>query len=174
MWLTQSLACDPRGRLCHSENDVVSVRAGWVRERSNAISMRCLETPKDASDVQGKTKSKDAFSLGNQAAIVCTNCMHHISQATHRISIAGRHQHCFMNPSASIFTVGCFDEASGCAIWGDPSDEYSWFPKYQWTYAHCGKCTNHLGWHFTSPGEAFSFFCLILDRIIDLEENAQS
>lgn len=31
---------------------------------------------------------------------------------------------------------------------GDPTSEYSWFPGYSWTVAHCHQCHWHLGWGF--------------------------
>ena len=31
---------------------------------------------------------------------------------------------------------------------GDPTDEYSWFPGYSWTVGTCGNCGQHMGWVF--------------------------
>jgi len=35
---------------------------------------------------------------------------------------------------------------------GNPTPEYSWFPGFSWSMAHCRQCGRHLGWGF-SPDE---------------------
>lgn len=72
--------------------------------------------------------------------------------------------HCRLNPSAFAFVFGCFREAPGCLVIGEPTSEATWFPGSLWQYAMCAGCGVHLGWAFV--GEA-SFFGLLLERLVE-------
>jgi hypothetical protein len=95
--------------------------------------------------------------------LLCRFCGHAITSPKESISFEGRHSHTFMNPAGIVYTIGCFSEAKGCSLYGNPSSEYTWFTGYRWTVALCGRCGGHMGWHYSS-GES-SFYGLILENL---------
>jgi len=96
--------------------------------------------------------------------VYCAICSHVVSHVEQRIEVSGSHAHHFTNPYGYRFHVGCYGQALGCSIAGDPTAADTWFPGYRWRYASCEECRQHLGWFFADPGE-HSFYGLILDRI---------
>ncbi|MCU0848524.1 MAG: cereblon family protein [Spirochaetes bacterium] len=103
------------------------------------------------------------YSDGKGRRIFCAACGNTVTHSGKRISINGLHRHVFTNPGGYTFEIGCFITAEGCAITGDPTDEFTWFPGYRWAYALCSGCLSHLGWHYRSGAGAF--FGLILDSL---------
>ena len=69
-----------------------------------------------------------------------------------------------MNPAGIEYVIAGFRDAPGCALAGEASSYWSWFPSFAWQVAICGACGVHLGWSFAS--EAERFYGLILDRLI--------
>jgi hypothetical protein len=98
-----------------------------------------------------------------ERAILCASCGHTITRERERISVLDAHEHRFMNPAGSLFHIGCFRHADGCLAIGHPSDDYPWFPGFDWQVALCAACADHLGWLFRSAAE--SFFGLRLERL---------
>lgn len=96
--------------------------------------------------------------------LVCRACAFAITSEDQACPIEGRTQHTFFNPAGLLFEIGCFARAPGCEVRGEPTSEFSWFPAYYWSYALCGQCGSHLGWHFSSA-EGGGFFGLILNRL---------
>jgi len=94
----------------------------------------------------------------------CAACDNPITTEEARIEMRGGHAHTFTNPYGFRFQVGCFADALGCSISGEPSHADTWFPRYFWRIAACASCQVHLGWHFENA-EARAFFGLILPRL---------
>ena len=96
----------------------------------------------------------------------CAACGAAITTPAEAIAVGGDHAHTFVNPGGYIFRVGCFRDAPGCALSGDPTSEFTWFAGYTWNFALCGACRAHLGWGW-SGGESGDdlFYGLILDRL---------
>lgn len=95
--------------------------------------------------------------------LYCAQCSQAVTQPEQAISINGGHQHLCMNPHGFEFDLGCYREALGCAISGEPTHADSWFPGFLWRYAHCADCQQHLGWYF-ERSDAY-FYGLIRERI---------
>jgi hypothetical protein len=93
----------------------------------------------------------------------CARCAAVITAPRYAIEKDGRFTHHVANPAGIVFYIGCFSEAPGCSIAGEPTMEYTWFPGYSWSYALCAQCGIHMGWSYRW-GVA-SFFGLILDRL---------
>ena len=74
----------------------------------------------------------------------------------------GRHEHTCFNPAGVVFHFGAFARAAGARVEGPPSLEVSWFRGCRWSYAFCGACGAHLGWHFSGQAD---FFALVLVRL---------
>lgn len=95
--------------------------------------------------------------------LVCATCSHVIARPSDRIDVNGGHTHHFTNPYGLEFNVGCFSEALGCAITGNPVAADTWFPGFRWRLANCEECQRHLGWYFDREG--LYFYGLVLDYI---------
>jgi hypothetical protein len=95
--------------------------------------------------------------------IHCGTCSHVVARKADGCAINGSHAHDFVNPHGISFHVGCFAEALGCTISGEPTAADTWFPGFFWRLASCAECRTHLGWYFDRAGEYF--YGLILDRI---------
>jgi hypothetical protein len=76
----------------------------------------------------------------------------------------GSHIHVFNNPVGIQFEIGCFSQAGGCYMRGEPVSEWTWFTGYRWCYAHCASCHMHLGWHYSGT-DGNGFFGLILEAM---------
>lgn len=88
----------------------------------------------------------------------------------------------YVNPGGHVFETLTVSDASNFQLYGHPSKMFSWFPGYAWTIIQCKKCSNHLGWRFTSNtlnpkcfyGLAKSSFKIVvlveIDEEIDVEE----
>lgn len=100
----------------------------------------------------------------------CAVCASVVTGDGHRIEIEGRHVHRRMNPAGIEFEFGCFGEAPGAAVRGEPTTEHSWFAPYSWVYSVCRGCGAHLGWFF--EGGEPRFHGLILDRLEVEEESS--
>ena len=96
--------------------------------------------------------------------IYCALCSTVIGRFRDRIEVNGGHDHHFVNPHGRHFHLGCFREALGCAISGQPQAADTWFLGFHWRIANCSECRTHLGWYFDRPDQRY-FYGLILDRI---------
>jgi hypothetical protein len=97
-------------------------------------------------------------------ALLCAACRHPITNLRERISVNERHAHVFANPHGYIYQIGCFAAAPGCALIGDETAFFSWFPGYAWQIALCGYCAAMVGWGFRSQDSRF--YGLILEKLI--------
>ncbi|XP_008558965.1 protein cereblon isoform X2 [Microplitis demolitor] len=60
-------------------------------------------------------------------------------------------QSAYCNPAGAIHETITLHKAQSLVLDNAPaSTEYSWFPGYAWTIAHCGGCRFHMGWRFTA------------------------
>lgn len=100
--------------------------------------------------------------------LLCRHCRHPITDGTQAVVPGGAHRHTFFNPQGLVFEIGCFRQAPGCTVHGEPTDHFSWFAGHHWQLALCDRCRQHLGWCFRRAGEA-GFFGLILNQLS--EEN---
>jgi hypothetical protein len=94
--------------------------------------------------------------------LLCAACGAAISSDSARIEAGGAHAHRFTNPAGFTYDVVCLSEAA-CYLQGPPTNEFTWFPGYAWSYAMCGACHTHLGWYYEGPSK---FFGLIADRLV--------
>lgn len=124
--------------------------------------------PLDAGDPSLDARVDDGADDRLERALVCAACGQEVTSARSATTVAGRHHHTFMNPSADVFHVRCFADAPGAALRGPATDEYSWFPGLAWRIALCRGCGSQLGWSFQpGPGGAVAFFGLIAERLLE-------
>jgi hypothetical protein len=102
----------------------------------------------------------------------CARCRQTVARDRDRREMDGRFDHVFMNPHGFVFHVGCFSAADGVQRRGGFTDDFSWFPGYDWSYAHCRACKAHLGWRF--EGRTDGFWGLILERIVGPDDDPEA
>jgi hypothetical protein len=112
-------------------------------------------TPSESSDPDVLTE--------DERWLRCVSCGARVTRESARISVNGRHEHEFMNPSGIRYVVGCYSTAPGCTPEGERSRVWTWFPGHAWQIERCRRCMAHLGWSFHGVG---SFFGLIRDRLL--------
>jgi len=115
------------------------------------------------SAIKTPGKENRAEDTDNQDDVLrCAHCRHIITRRNQAITVAGGHEHTFVNPAGLVFTVRLFRHAPGCHWQGKPSREFSWFPSYVWRLALCGNCGNHLGWLFQGEDEFIALIAVAI------------
>lgn len=132
------------------------VPAGFFDSRSGAFS------PDIDIDISAETGVP-----GRGKKLYCRLCRTLVTDASQRFSFQGRPLHCRTNPAGITYYFACFHNVPGCAVYGPPTREHSWFNGYQWQIASCSQCGEHLGWAFT--GET-RFYGIINDKLVEEEE----
>jgi hypothetical protein len=94
---------------------------------------------------------------------LCIVCNKKITSDKDRFEYDNQSEFQFVNPGGFYFDIITFGTADGCRDLGEPTKEFTWFPKHSWSFAVCSRCSNHLGWKY--QGE-FSFYGLIKSRLI--------
>ncbi|MGI9276003.1 MAG: cereblon family protein [Endozoicomonas sp.] len=131
-----------------------------TRQREQGHASLSNGQPDQASDAE--TADED----GNSGKkLLCRRCRNPVTSSGHSITIAGSQSHSQCNPSGRFFYFTCFSQAPGCAVFGEATAEFSWFPGYRWQYACCGKCDSHLGWFFS--GYEPTFFGLLENELTE-------
>ncbi len=105
--------------------------------------------------------------LDESPAVCCKRCNNHITELSHQLPVNNQLYHQFVNPSGLEFEIVCFELAPGCSVSGKPTSDHTWFPGYQWQYAYCNQCNEHVGWYY-NHNEWLSFFGLITAKLIGL------
>jgi len=98
------------------------------------------------------------ITVDNDDEIFCAACGQSMTRQRWAVSRRDAHEHTVFNPAGKLFTIRCFADAPGVELHGDPSSDFTWFPKYRWIVAACRGCGVHIGWRFEG---ADIFFGLI-------------
>ncbi len=114
-----------------------------------------------------KSRTRRRPKARRERSLHCISCQQQITSRAQAISVDGGREHTFTNPHGITFHLGCFKEAPGCVVLGEPTNEFTWFAGHAWQMAHCVQCNTHLGWYFCNSG---SFFGLILKYLVELPD----
>jgi len=132
---------------------------------SQARPFALLKKTSGKSAVSSQVEEKDDVHLRDgRHPVLCRRCGQEITLAEYAVTISGRHEHTFNNPAGVTFQIGCFSLAGGCAVYGPPAFEFTWFSGFAWSVCLCTNCTLHMGWFYQSA-EA-SFFGLITTNLV--------
>lgn len=96
-------------------------------------------------------------------ALRCVTCDYIISFQEAHCERAGSHEHLQVNPHGATFAFGCFAIAPGVTAASPPTQEFSWFPGYEWQVIVCTNCRGHIGWLFSQPQD--HFYGLLFEKI---------
>ncbi len=102
---------------------------------------------------------------GDGNLLLCRVCSNPITSESEKIDIGLSHHYRFTNPLGVTYSIGCYQNAPGCSLVGEVTDEDSWFGGYRWQVALCAECLQHLGWYYQNDKQRF-FFGLIPDRLV--------
>ena len=112
------------------------------------------------AEIAGRT----ALAASNAASDwLCAWCLNHVAKERDRFSYDGRDEFAFTNPEGIQFEIITFSQTIGCQRSGAPTLEHTWFPGHAWSFCHCDRCGQHLGWSYSGVHE---FAGLIKDRIV--------
>ena len=117
------------------------------------------------SEALPETVSKTEVEKKEDKKLYCINCKQHITNIEQAISINGTCRHIFTNPAGFVYTVNCYETATACVAIGERTEEYTWFPGYQWQIVLCQFCQLQLGWLFSNSTQ---FYAFIEDRLTQI------
>jgi hypothetical protein len=93
---------------------------------------------------------------------LCAWCLNPVAHEQDRFKYEGRDEFTFSNPEGIRFEIITFLQTRGCLESGPPTLHYTWFPGHAWSFCHCDRCGQHLGWFYSGQHQ---FVGLIKDRI---------
>jgi len=99
----------------------------------------------------------------------CRSCGNRITPVLSRADLNGCHYHQRVNQSAIVFKFGMFSVAPGCEAIGLPVARDSWFTGFAWEVVVCVRCTEHVGWRFSSAKKS-SIYGLITVKLVAQED----
>lgn len=134
-----------------------------METKSNQI--YCFRVGRDQDPGRPVTDEETKEDTEPVEAIFCKTCGLPVTDKKQKISVQGSHRHTFFNPAGIVFELGCFRQAPGCLIAGEPTSEFTWFAGYVWSFSLCRRCKSHLGWFFEKGDTAF--YGLILANLAD-------
>jgi hypothetical protein len=122
--------------------------------------------------VEEATPQMGHLGIADRAALAATNaasdwlcawCLNHVAREKDRFVYDGKDEFAFTNPQGILFEIITFSQTIGCGETGEPTLEHTWFPGHAWSFCHCDRCGQHLGWCYSGAHE---FVGLIKDRIV--------
>ncbi len=105
--------------------------------------------------VKPVVQDEEEKKIGTDEALFCKSCLNQITRKDQAIRINGSHSHTFFNPNGIVFELGCFGDAPGCLVMGEPTSEFTWFSGSVWQFALCRTCGAHLGWYYETGESGF-------------------
>ncbi|KAG8041068.1 hypothetical protein G9C98_002056 [Cotesia typhae] len=124
-WVAQNLVITPKTALSLLEIDCVILRLQREEKLLRKLANNVFVCKRCGAKV---AKQTDVFQMNEEGV-----------------------QSAYCNPAGAIHeTITLYKAQSLVLDNAPPSSEYSWFPGYQWTIAHCGGCRSHMGWRFTA------------------------
>lgn len=132
--------------------------------------LRALREDQDSPPAPGKGRvdpaHKPELNTGeNGSVLVCKACRSKITRRDLGMKVDGNHRHVFFNPHGEVFEVGCFASAKNILPTGPRTDEFTWFPGFEWQAVACTGCLGQLGWRYT--GNNGGFFGLIITALAE-------
>ena len=94
---------------------------------------------------------------------LCAWCLNRVANEKDRFAFNGKDEFTFSNPEGIRFEFITFSQTLGCRESGVPTLDNTWFPGHAWSYCLCGRCGQHLGWHYAGQHD---FAGLIKNRIV--------
>ncbi|BHF72535.1 hypothetical protein SprV_0401560200 [Sparganum proliferum] len=112
--------------------------------------------------------------------MACVSCKRNMSSQKDVICLAQEGSlQTYVNPHGIVFDMLTLSRViqGSVELVGESSTEYSWFPGYAWTIAHCAGCYNHVGWLFTAVSEDLRprmFWGIKRDALVPSSEDAST
>jgi hypothetical protein len=137
----------------------VSGRAQILNGQASAAAESVISTRSESFvETRAATATTDAASDW-----LCAWCLNHVANEGDRFKFEGKDEFTFLNPDGIRFEIITFSRTLGCQQAGKPTLEYTWFPGHAWSFCHCDRCGQHLGWFYAGQ---YDFVGLITARLI--------
>jgi len=94
---------------------------------------------------------------------LCAWCHNRVANDKDRFPYDGTDEFTFANPEGVRFAILLFSRTLGCREVGAPTLEHTWFAGHAWSFCHCDRCGQQLGWCYVGPHQ---FAGLIKRRIV--------
>lgn len=118
----------------------------------------------DPGQAEPKQDPADETSEG-RTRLLCKICRSRITRQDLGMEVDGSHRHVFFNPHGDVFELGCFASAKNILPTGPRTNEFTWFPGFEWQVIACTGCLTQLGWRYTGPHSGF--FGLIVGLLVE-------
>uniref|UniRef100_A0A2A4K2N0 Protein cereblon n=2 Tax=Heliothis virescens TaxID=7102 RepID=A0A2A4K2N0_HELVI len=90
--------------------------------------------------------------INRKSVLCCSSCMTQIARREHIFAMSSEGVHSnYTNLGGYMHDLLTVRTATNVRAAGAASEEYSWFPGYAWTVAHCRHCAAHVGWRRALP-----------------------
>lgn len=160
----------PGGQASFSRQAVVYVWLEITMTAKCKQPIRALREEQEKPNVPTKgrvdpKKQADLDTGENGSVLVCKLCRSKITRQDLGMEVDGSHKHVFFNPHGEVFELGCFASAKNVLPTGPRTDEFTWFPGFEWQAVACTGCVSQLGWRYT--GKNGGFFGLILATLVE-------
>ena len=99
----------------------------------------------------------------------CMVCGGLVASSDRLLSLGGRSRHLFTNPSGMECDFHTFSSCPGAVALGEATGADTWFPGYNWCFAFCSFCGQHLGWHYESLSQSAlprDFWGILVSRMV--------
>jgi hypothetical protein len=117
-----------------------------------------LTRPEPLEETGAATATADA--AGDWLCAWCLNC---VANERDRLKFEGQDEFTFSNPEGIRFEIITFSRTLGCQQTGTPTLAHTWFPGHAWSFCHCDRCGQHLGWYYAGQHD---FVGLITARLV--------
>ncbi|PNT72836.1 hypothetical protein BRADI_2g49550v3 [Brachypodium distachyon] len=126
--------------------DLLSFCIGSKLPISGSARQELLEIDGISYRLQREIQLLKAFNL-----MRCRNCLVLIARRSDMVVISnGCPVGAYVKPFDGAQEMITVYNASGLALYGNPSEVHSWFPGYTWTIALCAACESNIGWLFSA------------------------
>lgn len=124
--------------------DLLSFYIGSKLPVSESVRQKLLEIDGISYRLQREIQLLKAFNL-----IKCRICKSLIAKRSDMVVMSNDGPlGAYVNPHGFVHETITVGKATGLALDGGPSMDYSWFPGYSWTMASCAECESSIGWLF--------------------------
>ncbi|KQK09688.1 hypothetical protein BRADI_2g49550v3 [Brachypodium distachyon] len=152
--------------------DLLSFCIGSKLPISGSARQELLEIDGISYRLQREIQLLKAFNL-----MRCRNCLVLIARRSDMVVISnGCPVGAYVKPFDGAQEMITVYNASGLALYGNPSEVHSWFPGYTWTIALCAACESNIGWLFSAAKKNLvpkSFWGIRSSQILDDTQSAQ-
>jgi len=119
----------------------------------------------------------DKIGGNGSKAYQCVVCGGRVASSDQLLLLGGNSRHLFTNPSGMECDFHTFSSCPGAIALGEATDANTWFAGYNWRFAFCAHCGQHLGWRYESISEVkrpLTFWGILAIHLVSASGHPQS